>query len=115
MLILDMSKNRISVLGDVSGEEHLLLRRHFWAATASILLFALTLFPYCSRHQAAILPHIDPFLQEDSTLSQRKVGMPEFNELIDMARLLVNLWEAAQRLPEGSERRGGFRKITGFS
>jgi hypothetical protein len=51
---------------------------------------------------------------EDSTLSQRTVGMPEFNELIDMARLLVNLWEAAQRLPEGSERREAFRQINGF-
>jgi hypothetical protein len=59
-------------------------------------------------------PHIDPFLQEDSTLSQRKVGMPEFNELIDMARLLVNLWEAAQRLPEESERRDALRQISGF-
>jgi hypothetical protein len=60
------------------------------------------------------LPHIDPFLQEDSTLSQRKVGMPEFNELIDMARLLVNLWEAAQRLPQGSERRDALRQISDF-
>jgi hypothetical protein len=51
---------------------------------------------------------------EDLTLSRRTVGMPEFNELIDMARLLVNLWEAAQRLPEGSERREAFRQISGF-
>ena len=47
-------------------------------------------------------------------MSQRKVGMPEFNELIDMARLLVNLWEAAQRLPEESERRDALRQISGF-
>jgi hypothetical protein len=40
--------------------------------------------------------------------------MPEFNELIDMARLLVNLWEAAQRLPEGSERQDAFRQIGSF-
>ena len=40
--------------------------------------------------------------------------MPEFNELIDMARLLVNLWEAAQRLPEESERRDALRQISGF-
>jgi hypothetical protein len=51
---------------------------------------------------------------EDLTVSRRTVGMPEFNELIDMARLLVNLWEAAQRLPEGSERREAFRQISGF-
>ncbi|WP_196237345.1 hypothetical protein [Bradyrhizobium elkanii] len=47
-------------------------------------------------------------------MSQRTVGMPEFNELIDMAQLLVNLWEAAQRLPEGSERREAFIQISGF-
>lgn len=47
-------------------------------------------------------------------MSQRTVGMPEFNDLIDMARLLVNLWEAAQRLPDGSERRDAFRQISGF-
>jgi len=52
--------------------------------------------------------------REDPTLSQRTVGMPEFNELIDLARLLVNLWEAAQRLPEGSERREAFVQISGF-
>ena len=40
--------------------------------------------------------------------------MPEFNDLIDMARLLVNLWEAAQRLPEGSERLDALRQISGF-
>jgi hypothetical protein len=40
--------------------------------------------------------------------------MPELNELMDMARLLVNLWEAAQRLPEGSERRDAFKQISGF-
>jgi hypothetical protein len=40
--------------------------------------------------------------------------MREFNELIDMTRLLVNLWEAAQRLPEGSERRDAFKQISGF-
>jgi hypothetical protein len=40
--------------------------------------------------------------------------MPEFNELIDMARLLVNLWEAAQGLPEESERRDALRQISGF-
>ena len=47
-------------------------------------------------------------------MSQRKVGMPEFNELIDMAGLLVNLWEAAQLLPEGSDRREALRQISVF-
>ena len=54
------------------------------------------------------------YYQEDPTLTQRIVGMPEFNELIDMARLLVNLWEAAQRLPDASERREAFRQISGY-
>jgi hypothetical protein len=40
--------------------------------------------------------------------------MPEFHELMDMARLLVNLWEAAQRLPDGSERRDALREISAF-
>jgi hypothetical protein len=64
--------------------------------------------------RAAILPYVDPLYHEDATLSQRTVGMPEFNELMDMARLLVNLWEAAQRLPEGSERRDALRQISGY-
>jgi hypothetical protein len=76
------------------------------------LHFALSLTDRAIK--AAILPYTEPLYQEDSTLSQRTVGMPEFNELMDMARLLVNLWEAAQRLPEGSERRDALRQISGF-
>ena len=48
---------------------------------------------------------------EDSTLSRRTVGMPEADEFKDMTRLLASLWEAAQRLPEGSERQDAFRQI----
>ena len=51
---------------------------------------------------------------EDSTLSRRTFGMPEADELKDIARLLANLWEAAQRLPEGSERQDAFRQISNF-
>jgi hypothetical protein len=40
--------------------------------------------------------------------------MPEADELKDMTRLLASLWEAAQRLPEGSERQDAFRQIGGF-
>jgi hypothetical protein len=40
--------------------------------------------------------------------------MPEADELKDIARLLANLWEAAQRLPEGSERQDAFRQISNF-
>jgi hypothetical protein len=52
--------------------------------------------------------------KEDSKLSRRTVGMPEADELKDVARLLGNLWEAAQRLPEGSERQDAFRQIGDF-
>ena len=66
----------------------------------------------------AIGPRRSPALivptKRTQTLSRRTVGMPEFNDLIDMARLLVNLWEAAQRLPEGSERQDAFRQIGSF-
>jgi hypothetical protein len=115
LLVFNMSKSWRSMLRRMRGEEHLLLRQYFRAATASIRRIVLYSLPLLTaRHQAAILPHIVRSHQEDLTLSQRTVGMPEFNELIDMARLLVNLWEAAQRLPEGSERREAFRQISGF-
>jgi len=32
----------------------------------------------------------------------------------DMARSSANLWEAAQRLPEGTERQDAFRQIGSF-
>ena len=40
--------------------------------------------------------------------------MSENDELKDVARLLASLWEAAQRLPEGSERQDAFRQIGSF-
>jgi hypothetical protein len=79
------------VLRDARGEEHLLLRQ-------------------CSRRAP-------PFIRshnEDLTLSRRTIGMPEADELKDMTRLLASLWEAAQRLPEGSERKDAFRQIGSF-
>lgn len=102
------------MLGHIRGEEHLLLRQNL----RQLHRYYYYLHLLSSLTDRAIkprsLPHIDSFLQEDSTLSQRKVGMPEFNELIDMAGLLVNLWEAAQLLPEGSERREALRQISVF-
>ena len=47
-------------------------------------------------------------------MSRRTVGMPEADELKDMTSLLASLWEAAQRLPEGSERQDAFRQIGSF-
>jgi hypothetical protein len=88
-----------------------LLRQCFRAATASILLFALTLFLYSPRGTRA---HIYLLVHEDLTLSRRTVGMPEADELKDMTRLLASLWEAAQRLPEGPERQDAFRQIGSF-
>jgi hypothetical protein len=40
--------------------------------------------------------------------------MSEAGELKDMTRLLASLWEAAQRLPEGSEQQDAFRQIGSF-
>jgi hypothetical protein len=40
--------------------------------------------------------------------------MPKADELKDMTRLLASLWEAAQQLPEGSERQDAFRQIGSF-
>jgi hypothetical protein len=102
------------VLRNVRGEEHLL------RASAS----ARQLHRYCHLHLLSSFtrraipsrPHT-PFIRsynEDLTLSQRTVGMPEADELKDMTRLLASLWEAAQRLPEGSERRDAFRQIGSF-
>src|SRR5947208_14694531 len=62
------------------------------------------------------LPH-NPLIRsynEDSTLSRRTFGISEADELKDMARLLASLWEAAQQLPEGSERQDAFRQIGSF-
>jgi hypothetical protein len=36
------------------------------------------------------------------------------DQLKDIALLLASLWEAAQRLPEGSERQDAFREINSF-
>jgi hypothetical protein len=64
ILVFNMSKTWGSVLRDVRGEEHLLLRQSFRAATASILPFALTLFLYSPRYPvAASHTHIYPFVQ----------------------------------------------------
>jgi hypothetical protein len=83
-----------------------LLRQSFRAATASIPLFALTLF---FARRAFVRSY-----NEDLTLSRHTVGMSEADELKDMTRLLASLWEAAQRLPEGSERQDAFRQIGSF-
>ena len=40
--------------------------------------------------------------------------MSEADELKDLVRLLTSLWEAAQRLPEGTERQDAFRGIGSF-
>ena len=87
----------------------------FRAATASILPFvtySLPLLAALSRRGPH--PHLSVRTYEDLTLSRRTVGMSEADELKDMTRLLASLWEAAQRLPEGSERQDAFRQIGGF-
>lgn len=87
----------------------------FRAATALTLQFAIYSLPLLTAPlRRDRLPYRSVPMERTLTLTQRTVGMPEFNDLIDMARLLVNLWEAAQRLPDGSERRDAFRQISGF-
>jgi hypothetical protein len=114
ILVFNMSKRWRSVLRSVRGEEHLLLRQYFSVATAYCHLH-FTLFPYSPRyHFAAPPPKIIRSYYEDSTLSRRIVGMSEADELKDLVRLLTSLWEAAQRLPEGTERQDAFRRIGSF-
>ena len=40
--------------------------------------------------------------------------VPEVSELKELTQLLLNLLEAAQRLPEGAERQSAFGKIADF-
>jgi hypothetical protein len=112
MLAFVIHETRRLVLRHVRGEEHLLLRSYLRAATASILSFALTLFPCSPRDHIAAQPVFDPNY-EDSTLN-RCAGISEADKLQDIAQLLASLWEAAQRLPEGSERHDAFREIGSF-
>jgi hypothetical protein len=44
----------------------------------------------------------------------RVIGMSEYQELKELAQLLLNLFESAKGLPEGPERRLAFRKIDDF-
>ncbi len=45
-------------------------------------------------------------------MSERK--LPEINELKKLTQLLLNLFETAQRLPDGPERQAAFREINDF-
>jgi Mg2+ and Co2+ transporter CorA len=47
-------------------------------------------------------------------LSQSEVGISETDKLNEMVQLLASLYEAAQRLPDGSERQEALRQIGGF-
>jgi len=96
-----MSKTCRPILRTVRGEEPP------FAASVLRLLFLTAL----SRFS---LKTVIRSYKEESTLSRRTIGMPEVDELKDIARLLGNLWEAAQRLPEGSERQDAFRQIGNF-
>ena len=51
---------------------------------------------------------------EDRTLSQRAVGISEIDKLKETVQLLASLWEAAQLLPEGSDRQDALEQIGGF-
>jgi hypothetical protein len=95
------------------------------APVAAPVLPARQLHRYChlyllssfTRRAISSRPHTPIFIRsnnEDSTLSRRTFGMSEADELKDMTRLLASIWEAAQRLPEGSERQDAFRQIGSF-
>src|SRR3984885_9763696 len=45
---------------------------------------------------------------------RRKTKISEADELKEAAFLLANLWESAQRLPEGPERNDAFEQIASF-
>jgi hypothetical protein len=47
-------------------------------------------------------------------VSQWVIGVPETDELNELARLLVRLWETAQGLPAGTERDDALRQIGNF-
>jgi hypothetical protein len=102
------------VLRDPRGEEHLLLRRYYRAVTASILPFALNSLPLLATLSHRGRPTWSVQIYEELTLSRRIFGTSEAEELKDIARSLTNLWETAQRLPEGSERQDAFRQICSF-
>ena len=79
----------------VRGEEHLLRRQYFPRGNCidtAICTYSLPLLAALSLRG----PPTTSIPIRGPDMSQRTVGMPEFNELIDMARLLVNLWEAAK-------------------
>ena len=107
ILIFNISRRRISVLRDACEEST------FCCVSAS----ARQLHRYCYLHLLRRAPPALTFIRsynEDLTLSRRAAGMSEADELKDMTRLLASLWEAAQRLPEGSERQDAFRQIGSF-
>ena len=97
------------MLRRVRGEEHLLLRQYFPRGNCidtAICTYSLPLLAALSV--AAPKPTFIRSYNEDSTLSRRTFRMSEAGELKDMTRLLASLWEAAQRLPEGSEQQDAF-------
>jgi hypothetical protein len=66
------------------------------------------------RASMKIYRRIIASIYEGGTLSQSEVGISETDKLNEIVQLLASLWEAAQRLPEGSERQGVLRQIGGF-
>ena len=104
------------MLRRVRGEEHLLLRQYFPRGNCTdtaICTYSLPLLAALSRRGPT--PTFIRSYNEDLTLSRRTFEMPEADELKDMTRVLASLWEAAQRLPEGSsERQDAFKQIGGF-
>lgn len=47
-------------------------------------------------------------------MSEYAVEVPDTNKLKELVHLQASLWEAAQRLPKGTEREDALREISGF-
>jgi hypothetical protein len=111
IFIFNISRGRISVLREACEESPFCCvsasARHLHRSCYLHLLSSFT------RRAAPALTFIRSY-NGDLTLSRRAIGMPEADELKDVTRLLASLWEAAQRLPEGSEQQDAFKQIGSF-
>lgn len=53
-------------------------------------------------------------VQEERTLIQGAVEVPEISKMQEVVTMLANLRDAAHQLPEGTERQNALREIRGY-
>jgi hypothetical protein len=53
-------------------------------------------------------------VQEERTLIQGAVEVPEISKMQEIVTMLANLRDAAHQLPEGTERQNALREIRGY-